>query len=505
MKRKKKSEKKKQEEPLKRNWKIYGLILGIIAILGVVGILSIAEHPVLGSDLTLSYEDGSPISAEKVILDGKELGSAPKGKISIEGIDSGEHQVIIIINGAKYSETFSYTGETISLSLKKPVKVNVVVWSKTGKTLSNIKVYSDGELKGTTNQDGTCSFMERPDTHTFRLQGEGLFYEEIKKVSQDSNSFTFKVEREFSIKIKVKDELTGDTIENAKIKLDGLYKGETSSNGILELKDVGEGSHNLEIEYNGVSKDKTVEVTLTKRSFEIEIKAPRTVILEVKDEETGKLVNNVRVSLDGIEKGYTTQDGTLKIENILPGSYRTSIAIPGYGTIDAGYIDVNIQPRVKVMIDMPNPVFSVGATIKEELQLPSFDEKGIATVELYNGGDVSSEDTLAIVSVYTIEDGKISLLDQCLIRFGGISKGEMKSKESRELDTSYWKDDDITVVVFDRNKYIPEQDFAVKLNLPGSTVDNLIEDAASYCSQSKEECAKVAGVFVGNVIKTVTG
>lgn len=141
----------------------------------------------------LSIETYNPLSVEDVVIDNQEFGSAPEGKITIGGLQRGEHQIIVVINGFEYSRSFEFKGDDVSLSLPEPVTVKVAVWSKTTNLpISDINVFLDEEGNVcTTDDQGICSFMTLPEKYTVRLQGEGIFYEELKSISKDSNNFSY--------------------------------------------------------------------------------------------------------------------------------------------------------------------------------------------------------------------------------------------------------------------------------------------------------------------------
>ena len=56
-----------------------------------------------------------------------------------------------------------------------------------------------------------------------------------------------------------------------------------------------------------------------------------------------------------------------------------------------------------------------------------------------------------------------------------------------------------------QTRYLPQRDLSIELKVPQSFVEEWVSEAKDWCAQEKEECAKVAGIFVGNVIKTVAG
>lgn len=159
-----------------------------------------------------------------------------------------------------------------------------------------------------------------------------------------------------------------------------------------------------------------------------------------------------------------------------------------------GYITVKKgTEQLTSYVDMPNPQLIVSAAPKEWLR--GFNEVGMVTVEVSNVGEVPSEDTMTLIIVYDAEDEKT--LSQDLMRIGSIAVGEKSDpKESDILDTSYWHDEYILVVVFERNRYFPERDLRTMIDAPGSIVDDLVNEVKDYLVEHPEVLGKIADVFL---------
>jgi hypothetical protein len=486
-----------------------GAVVVIAFILGVIffiqkptqsPIVQTVSKPIQGQ-LALAFENGEVVNPDRVLLDGNNA-QISEGKIDISELTKGSHTITISISGLEYAEDFYYEGEGVAITIKKPIETFVAVFSQElNQPISNVVIYSDGENKCTTGSDGTCSFFAKSDKHTIRLQGEGIFYEEIKTIASNSNSFTFKVSRTLFADIKVKDELTNNPIENVEIYLDGTYKGKTNSLGAFKITDIKEGSHSLEINYKTVSKSQNIQVSFTQTNFEVKIKAPRTVELMIKDKETGKAVKDVRTYLNGIEKGITTQEGTLKLVDILPDNYRVTVDISGYGTLDAGYMDITTQQQITTSVDMPNPILLPTATMVWN----AWSTAVKCSIKALNTGNIATKGPVALCLVYEIVNNTPILKGSDSILFANIaSNSESPYKETKEISVPWnpLTKEDIVIIFFDTYDYLPSQQETLTLQTSSSFASQVLQDVYNYCSASPEKCAEIAGTFVGSILKS---
>lgn len=478
----------------------YFIGIGIAIVVIAVLLLFVFDSREAGATIVLKDEQGNLITTSRVILDGSDLGPTT-GEIRPEILEIGDHTIVIFWANAKYTKTFHFSGEEtiILIELSNPVDVRISVWNKNlNQPIANVTVYADGDVKGTTSTDGIVTVTLDPGSHTFKLLGSGVSHEEIRAVSAEANFVEFKVERLSVITISVVDELTGDPVKDAVVYLDGSYKGETAMNGSLEISEVKDGSHEIEARYKGSSESKSVTVTQTTTSFNLSIPVPRTVVLKVKDEGTDLPVNDARVYLGGKEVGWTTQDGTLTVEDILPGSYRVTINVSGYGTLDAGYIDIGIQPQVEATVDMPNPSFVVTAKVDTWW---FFDEKGKVTVTLTNMGELPSEGTIAVVFVYEMDT--YQKIAERTIPFGQIppypQSGSSISEDTGEMSEFVWgPTEEAAVIVVDKSKYVPQDEQGMtRISNSVSVVGQALRDAIEWVRDNPEIIGTIAKIFIG--------
>ena len=447
--------------------------------------------------LTLAFDDGSLVTTQSALLDEDSV-IISGGKIDISDLTQGSHRLIIIVNNIEYEEDFYYEGEGITITIAKPIETHVAVFSKElNQPISNVNVYLEGENKCTTGFDGTCSFFAKPDRYTIRLQGEGIFHEEIKPINRDSYSFTFKVEKELTAEITVLDELTNEPLVDVSVYCDGFFKGKTSTSGSLTIKDIKEGSHSIRVEYKSVSKDSFFDMTSSQRTFTIKIKAPRTVTLNVRDSETNKPVDNEKIYLNGMEMGYTAQDGSIKIVDILPGSYLVTV-----GTINVGSKNILTQNQISIPVNMPNPILTPTGTMVWNM----LHTKVKCKIKAINTGTDTTKGPVGLCFVYEIINNTPVLKGSDSILFGNIApNSETPYKESIEIGVPWnpLTDEDIVIIFFDTHEYLPSQEQSLTLQTTQSFASQVMQDVYSYCSSNPERCAEIAGTFVGGILQTI--
>lgn len=218
------------------------------------------------------------------------------------------------------------------------------------------------------------------------------------------------------------------------------------------------------------------------------------IMLTIWDEITTSKVRNVDVYIDQQKVGTTTEQGTIACDVISIGQHLVSISYVGYGTLDVGYVTIDSDTTsLDLFVDMPNPQLTVSISVEPEIKwgIPP-DEVGVATITVGNQGNIPSKDTMALITVYEPENEKV--LDQALMRLGSIAVGEMATQDSRELDTSYWNDECVLVVLFDGSDYINEQNLRSQINAQGSTLDDLVYAVTDYIAKNPEVVGKIMDV-----------
>lgn len=492
--------KEKRRDVLKKYLLIGGVVSAVAAILIIfIAIPRFSATPVIA----LESEEGTPITASQVTLDGQDMGSV-SGTMQVEALEGGDHTIIIIWNGAKYEKGFYYGGKekVILIQLPNPVSTLVSVWENNlNKPIPNVIIYVDGEKKGTTNVDGACTFMLAPGDHTFKLTGDGVSLTKVRAVGPTSGTIEFEVEKAETIVVEVTDTLTGQAVENADIYLDGVYKGETSVIGNLEISNVKDGSHQIEVTYKGVSESKSVTVSSANTFFSFSISIPCTVTLAVHDTETGLPVKEMDVYIDGDMRGTTTRDGQLVIENILPGRHTVGLDVPGYTGMVNKYIEVGTEETISLDVDVPNPTFDVG--VEARSYLSGFNELGEVTVSLSNTGETDSRGTSVLVLVYT-EDDLATPIASNVLDFPSLVPrqygGESVKKTWGSIDGFVWGPEEVVVVVIsDGWPFTPQNKQVVnQARVPSSMAVEIVHSVGEYLKEHTEEVINtIAKIVIG--------
>jgi len=311
-------------------------------------------------------------------------------------------------------------------------------------------------------------------------------------------------ENKIDITIKVIDESTGKTISGADIYFDGESIGMTAYDGTKKVSNTLEGSHVVRVVYKDSEVTRYIDV-YPEKIFEIRIQLPIDATLTIIDEETKKPVINENVYLDDILKGSTLQTGEVLIKDVIPGDYTLSLN----EVIGKPSRRITIQrTTLTIEVDMPNPEFSASALECWDWW-GVFDEIGKCAVELKNMGEVDSDSTAVLLLIYTVDTKTNEIsekpITEKLLDFGNIAPGAYKvRRETDEMSEFIWgPKEDVVAIVFDRQRYMPQNENVIsEVSIPSNLITEWVLEAKDYCSANPERCAKIAGIFVGNVIKT---
>ncbi len=216
--------------------------------------------------------------------------------------------------------------------------------------------------------------------------------------------------------------------------------------------------------------------------------AKGSIIVTLTDEETGKPIGKVdsgyvRVVLGGIDQGYLTDEGELKIESVEPETHELMLIIPHYGE-KRQFVEVGSGQTVPVniVVDMPNPIFEV--TIGCKTGLNWFDEVGDISVTLTNRGDVASSSTSVLVIVYKEDDTSIPIATH-MLDFPSLvprQDGGISNTLSWKCNEFVWGPKEvIAAVVFDGWAYTPQNEQVVSnISAPSSMVAEISYSVANY-------------------------
>ncbi len=321
---------------------------------------------------------------------------------------------------------------------------------------------------------------------------------------------------EVDYQVEVEDKITGNSLEDAEVYLDGKLAGKTSNEGLLIIEDVKLGKHNIRATFKGEESDVlTKEVTETENNVVINLISPRTITLELKDSETDKPVDNENVFLKSIDGKanfnpiLTTDEGKAQFSEVLPGDY--VISIERFPNKPADMVTISASDFIKAEVDMPNPRFrgsiNCGA---QKLDLAKFDHYRECEITLKNENyerGMSSKDTTIVLYVYGREnDGDFIKVDEDILDFDEIKEGETKLNTTKKLYgfSSKHVEEKIVAAVYDGWKYLPEDTSQIGgVSISQSLKDKFITESVNWCANNIGECVegakKVAGVIAAAV------
>lgn len=313
---------------------------------------------------------------------------------------------------------------------------------------------------------------------------------------------------EVDYKVSVKDELTGKPLENAFMYLDGEFVGKTSKQGEIVLENVKIGKHSLRADYKGESNILTEEVSEINTDTTILINAPRTITLELKDSETNRPINDVKVFLETTSgKAHysplsTDDEGRTQFNDILPGDYQ--VRIEEFPNVKPSkLVKINENEFITANLDMPNPKFEGSSIHCEETHYLIGDNYGICTVTLKNNGNIESKATSVILNVYKYDNGTYTKIDSDTLDFDNIPQGESESLSSVKFKTySRGYEEYAVAVVYDGSDYTPEDKSQIGgVTMPQGLLDKFQTETVEWCSDDIQRC----GETVAGVAKAVVG
>ena len=224
-----------------------------------------------------------------------------------------------------------------------------------------------------------------------------------------------------------------------------------------------------------------------------------TMTLKISDTETGRLVDDVSVLVDGLSARTTVHNGELDVPNVKYGRHRISLLVPYYEQCKVdNYVDINGDTVVPVSIDMPNPVFQASVSVQTHLE--PLNEYGSVSITLANTGEVVSQDTIALAFTY-MEENLTTPIATRIVNFGNIAVGAQPIQRSiPRMDEFVWlKSEHVAVVIIDRWKYTPENNQVVsQVNAPTALSEQIVSQANTYLQQHPEITGTTAKIIIAS-------
>ncbi|MFQ5892417.1 MAG: carboxypeptidase regulatory-like domain-containing protein, partial [Candidatus Methanofastidiosia archaeon] len=145
-------------------------------------------------------------------------------------------------------------------------------------------------------------------------------------------NFTLEILKEGELKVVVLDQ-NAEPVLDAEILIDGIYVGETDSEGTLS-KVLEAGSYIVEARFESVSESSKVfvkEKSLEILNLFLKIEKKGNVEVLVTDDD-GNPIERAEIYLDAIYKGMTDSSGRILIEDLEEGSYSLRMSKSGYNS-----------------------------------------------------------------------------------------------------------------------------------------------------------------------------
>lgn len=320
-----------------------------------------------------------------------------------------------------------------------------------------------------------------------------------------------KVVNEIDYNVRVQDELTNKPLQDAFVYLDGKFIGKTSNKGELTVDSVEFGKHSLRADYKGESNILTEEISELNNRATIYIKAPRTITLELKDSETNRPINDVKVFLETTNgKAHynplsTTDEGKTQFNDILPGDYQIRIEeFPN--AKPSKLVTIGASDFITAEVDMPNPRFRGSSIVCEEKFILFEGHYGVCSVTLKNDGNRDSEDTTVVLRIYKQEDGEFVKIGGETLNFGSIPKGDsvsLTTERHKEFSGSY--EEYVVAVIYEGWRYTPEDTSKLDdATIPQGIMNKFVTETANWCSDDIQRCGETAAE-IGKAVVGIIG
>jgi hypothetical protein len=199
--------------------------------------------------------------------------------------------------------------------------------------LSGARIFVEGIEKGITDSKGILTLpMQRGKVYLFRVVLEGYQeYNGHQIVESDTAYLTLPlIKAPFTIFVSVYDE-DNNPVEGALILLDGTPEGTTSRYGRAVLMNLTAGNYLLDVRHDGfVPVRQSLNVAVQGEDIVIPLLYQKENITIRTVEGSGSPVAGVRISLNGEDAGFSSDEGTLPVLLRANLSYRITAEKEGY-------------------------------------------------------------------------------------------------------------------------------------------------------------------------------
>lgn len=201
------------------------------------------------------------------------------------------------------------------------------------------------------------SYREWPLTAEYGYGEKSVYAEAVSSFGWDSAVCTFFIRKKTAdIEVTVKDQ-HGEPLSGAEVILDTTVIGPTIA-GVFTVKEVEFGEHEITVTYEGTTQKYSLNITSTEKQYiGFVFTVEKTGIVKIfVVNENGDPIEGAVVSIDGITKGQTSQEG-LVTSTIPEGSHR----------VDVQWQDSQVGTSVTVQ---ENQTISVNLTVETDTDIP---------------------------------------------------------------------------------------------------------------------------------------
>jgi|GEM_PF-5859742 len=303
-------------------------------------------------------ENGAALSSfgnsALVNVDGKYYGVQADGSFDIKDLSAGKHTVKFTASDYEMQtkEIVIEGGKTVTLDAqlskkeKPPVGTPGVISGRvkdqnTGQTLSDSKVTMDGKDYGL-QADGSFEIKDvQAGDYKVTFSAPG-YVSQTETVHVEAGQTTF-INADLAKEApavttgtlfgQVTDQLSGQTLTDAKVTVDGKDYG--VQNGNYEIKDLSVGAHTVVFSAPGyASQTETIRIEAgqtTSMNKQLVKEAPAvttgTLAGQVTDQR-GQILTDAKVTVDG--QAYDVQHGNYEIHDLEAGAHTVVFSAPGY-------------------------------------------------------------------------------------------------------------------------------------------------------------------------------
>jgi hypothetical protein len=408
-----------------------------------------------------------------------------------------------------------YTSLRFNLERKYSIRVSVID-SASGDTVTDARIYLDGQAQNKTGSDELIIPGVAEGTHDIEASCGGVSVRRSILVAKEDQAVELSLKIPKNISLKIVDRLSGDPVSGARISLDGEEIGLTAPDGTILLDSAYAGEYVVEISYLDVTTSRSIDLSDDEDVITFGIDLPFDVTIEIKDTETGKSVSGWNVILKNQELTVpgtrTGLDGKTVIKSVIPGSYHMELSYPAgrINVSEAGKtITIGNERALFEKVDIPNPRYSGSLTCSEHGVYNKMGRCEVSVKNVEYERSMPSYDVDVFLFVFTESNAsgadRFELAGRHLKSFSFLSPGEVYSGVFDPLpEFEGDKKEAIVVLILDDWEYSPENEVSVGGNdVSPSDLSILVRRIKERCSDESAECMQVLEKKIVGILAAV--